>query len=105
MGIMKQFSDAWDTQDKETVDNLLDPDCVVWSHTNNKGFTKEEFMAWMSPDFPKSEKFRVIYKNEEIGVTHEFLSFQSGKEAVLCAWSIKNGKIIRIETGATPISS
>ena len=29
MGIMKQFSDAWDTQDKETVDNLLDPDCVV----------------------------------------------------------------------------
>ena len=54
----------------------------------------------MSPDFPKSEKFRVIYENEEIGVTHEFLSFQSGKEAVLCAWSIKNGKIIRIETGA-----
>ena len=51
-------------------------------------FTKEEFMAWSSPDFPKSEKFRVIYENEEIGVTHEFLSFQSGKEAVLCAWSI-----------------
>ena len=70
-----------------------------------EGFTKEEFMAWTSPDFPKSEKFRVIYENEEIGVTHEFLSFQSGKEAVLCAWSIKNGKIIRIETGATPISS
>ena len=43
MGIMKQFSDAWDTQDKETEDNLLDPDCVVWSHANNKGFTKEEF--------------------------------------------------------------
>ena len=41
MGIMKQFSDAWDTQDKETVDNLLDPDCVVWSHANNKGSTKE----------------------------------------------------------------
>ena len=40
MGIMKQFSDAWDTQDKETVDNLLDTDCVVWSHANNKGFTK-----------------------------------------------------------------
>ena len=105
MGIMKQFSDAWDTQDKETVDNLLDPDCVVWSHANNKGLTKEEFMAWMSTDFPKSEKFRVIYENEEIGVTHEFLSFQSGKEAVLYAWSIKNGKIIRIETGAKPISS
>ena len=79
MGIMKQFSDAWDTQDKETVNNLLDPDCAVWSHANNKGFTKEEFMAWMSPNFPKSEKFRVIYGNEEIGVTHEFLSFQSGK--------------------------
>ncbi len=62
-------------------------------------------MGWMSPDFPKSEKFRVIYENEEIGVTHEYLSFQSGKEAVLCAWSNKNGKIMRIETGATPVFS
>ena len=41
MGIMKQFSDAWDTQDKETEDKLLDPDFIVWSHANNKGFTKE----------------------------------------------------------------
>ena len=62
MGIMKQFSDAWDTQDKETVDNLLDPDCVVWSHANNKGFTKEEFMAWMSPDFPNLKNSELSMK-------------------------------------------
>jgi|TARA_B100001121_G_scaffold271577_1_gene257576 hypothetical protein len=33
------------------------------------------------------------------------MSFKNGNEAVLCAWSIKDGKIIRCETGATPISS
>ena len=78
MGIMKQFSDAWDAQDKETVDKLIHPDCVIWSHANSKGSTKDEFMGWMGPDFPKTENFRVIYENHEIGVTHEIMSFKSG---------------------------
>ena len=62
-------------------------------------------MSWISPDFPKAEKLRIIFENDEIAVTHQFMSFKNGKEAVLCAWSIKEGKIIRYETDATPISS
>ena len=37
--------------------------------------------------------------------THQFMSFKNDKEPVLCEWSIKDGKIIRCEPGATPISS
>ena len=51
-------------------------------------------MSWISPDFPKAEKLRIIFENDEIAVTHQFMSFKNGKEAVLCAWSIKEGKII-----------
>ena len=97
--------DAWDSQDIETVDKLTHENFIAWSHSGNKGYTKEEWMSWISPDFPKAEKLRIIFENDEIAVTHQFMSFKNGNEAVLCAWSIKDGKIIRCETGATPISS
>ena len=105
MAIIQKMQDAWDSQDKETVDKLIHPNFIAWSHAGNKGITREEWMSWMSPDCPKAENFRVIYENDEIAVTHDIMSFDNGKEAVLCAWSIKNGQIIRVETGATPMPS
>ena len=105
MAIIKKWIDAWDSQDRETVDKLTHPDVVIWSHAQNKGIPKEEWMSWMGPDFPKAEKFRIIYENDDIAVTHQFMSFENGRESVICAWSIKDGKIIRCETGATPIPS
>ena len=39
-------------------------------------------MSWISPDFPKAEKLRIIFENDEIAVTHQFMSFKNGKEAV-----------------------
>ena len=39
-------------------------------------------------------------------VTHRFIDFPSGdKEAVLGVINLKNGKGIRMETGATPMPS
>ena len=105
MAIIQQFYDAWDSQDIETVDKLTHESFIAWSHSGNKGFTKEEWMSWISPDFPKAEKLRIIFENDEIAVTHQFMSFKNGKEAVLCAWSIKEDKIIRCETDPSPISS
>ena len=105
MAIIQQFYDDWDSQDIETVDKQTHENFIAWSHSGNKVYTKEEWMSWISPDFPKAEKLRKIFENDEIAVTHQFISFKNGNEAVLCALSIKDGKIIRFETGATPISS
>jgi len=33
-------------------------------------------MSWISPDFPKAEKLRIIFENDEIAVTHQFMSFK-----------------------------
>ena len=58
----------------------------------------------MSEDAPKSEKNRIIYENDEIGVAHSFVTFKDGsKQAVLIVYTIRDGKIIRSETGATNI--
>ena len=55
-------------------------------------------------DAPKSEKNRIIYENDEIGVAHSFVTFTDGtQQAVLVVYTIKDGKIIRSETGATNI--
>ena len=58
----------------------------------------------MSEDAPKTERQRIIYENNEIGVAHSFVTFKDGsKQAVLVVYIIKDGKIIRSETGATNI--
>ena len=44
-------------------------------------------------------------KMMKIGVAHYFISFKDGsKQAVLVVYIIKDGKIIRSETGATNIT-
>ena len=60
----------------------------------------------MSEGGPKTESFRIIYENNEIGVAHFFVSFDDGsRQAVLAVYIIKDGKIIRSETGATNVVS
>ena len=48
---------------------------------------------------------RCLYENEDILVEHSVMDFPDGtREAVLHAHMLKDGKIIRTETGATPVS-
>ena len=48
--------------------------------------------------------FRVIYENNEIGVVHSFNEYFDGsKEALMAVYSIRDGRVTRSETGATPL--
>ncbi len=43
-------------------------------------------------------------KNDEVGVHHAFVTFDDGNvEAVMAVYRYKDGKIISLETGATPM--
>ena len=45
---------------------------------------------------------RCIYENDEIMVEHSVMDFPDGtREAVMAVHTIKDGRIIRTETGAT----
>ena len=49
---------------------------------------------------------RCIYENDEILVTHSMMNFPDGSsEAVMIVNQLKDGKVVRVETGATPIAS
>ena len=77
MAIIQQFYDAWDSQDIETVDRLTHENFIAWSHSGNKGFTKEEWMSWISPDFPKAEKLRIAKLLETNKNAHDLLKEKS----------------------------
>ena len=48
---------------------------------------------------------RCLYENEDILVEHSVMDFPDGtREAVMHVHMLKDGKIIRTETGATPVS-
>ena len=82
---------------------MVSEDYVWVKHSTGEEIPRDELSKWLiSPDAPKTESCRIIYENNEIGVAHYFISFKDGsRQAVLVVYIIKDGKIIRSETGAT----
>ena len=103
MSVIQKLIDAQDNQDLKSYNEVLSEDYYWLQHSTGKHITREELSKWfMSDEAPKTESQRIIYENDEIGVAHFFVSFKDGsRQAVLAVYIIKDGKIIRSETGAT----
>ena len=104
------FTEKWDkafvSKDRDGLSELLDDEFVFVRHQSGKEISKEDMInIWTSESQGVThEGYRVIYENDDIVVTHRFIDFQSGdREAVLGIMTLKNGKGIKMETGATPM--
>ena len=54
----------------------------------------------------KQENLRCIYENDDILVMHFVMTFPNGtRDAVMYVATKRDGKIVRIETGSTPLSA
>ncbi len=106
MSLIQKLIDAQDNQDLKAYNEVVSEDYVWVKHSTGEEIPRDELSKWLiSPDAPKSENARIIYENDEIGVAHYFVSFKDGsRQAVLVVYTIKDGKIIRSETGATNIT-
>ena len=106
MSLIQKLYDAEENKDLEKYNEVLSEGYVWVQHSTGKHIPREELGKWfMSDDTPKTDNQRIIYENDEIGVAHFFVSFKDGsRQAVLAVYIIKDGKIIRSETGATNIS-
>ena len=107
MSLIQKLFDSQENKDLEAYNEVLNEDYYWLQHSTDKHITREELGKWfMSDDAPKTEKQRIIYENDEIGVAHFFVSFKDGsRQAVLAVYIIKDGKIIRSETGATTLKN
>ena len=108
MSFVEKWDKAFDARDRDALAALLDDEFVFVRHQSGKEIPKEDMLNMWTSDGPRVvlNNYRVIYENDDIVVTHRFIDFPSGdKEAVLGVINLKNGKGIRMETGATPMPS
>ena len=101
--LVQKLIDAQEKQDLKAYNEVLSEDYYWVRHSTDEHIPRDELNKWLiSDDAPKTESSRIIYENDEIGVAHYFISFKDGsRQAVLVVYIIKDGKIIRSETGTT----
>ena len=93
-------------RDTNAYKELLHEDCVFVFHKSGNEFGKTEWIS-MVEGMMANEKFvnessRCVYENDDIMGSHDFMSYPDGsREAVMGVAKLKDGKIIRFETGAT----
>ena len=107
MSFTDKWDKAFDSKDRDSLSELLEDEFVFVRHQSGNEISKEDMLnMWTSERLGVTFKnYRVIYENDEIVVTHRFIDFQSAdREAVLGVMTLKNGKGMKMETGATPMT-
>ena len=105
MSILKRYTDAIDKKDEATMNELLHDDFKFTMHKSGNSLGKADVIKWAMSGDIKQDKSRVVYENKEIGVHHSLVTFNDGNiEAVMAVYRYKDGKIVSLETGATPLS-
>ena len=106
MSIFKTHEEATKNKDIDAYAATLHDDYEFISHmdgmTMNREKAMEMFTFLLNNDDFVTHESRCLYENDEAMVTHGVMSFPDGtKESVLAFMQIKDGQVIRMETGAT----
>jgi len=108
MGLYNSYKQAMEENDVTAYLSLLHDDFTVVFHKSGNTFSKEEW-ASMVTDMMANDKFiqestRCVYENDDILVEHSFMSYPDDtREAVMMIALKRDGKIIKVETGATSL--
>ena len=109
MSLYQKLTKVMDDRDVEGYVALIHEDAEIVFHKSGKKFTKDEWASMVfgmmgNPKFV-NDSSRCVYENDEILVSHDFKSYPDDtKEAVMLVCMLKDGKIVRMETGATPLT-
>ena len=104
MSIIEKYSSAIKNKGEASMNNLLHDDFKFTMHKSGNTLGKGDVIKWAMSGDIKQDKSRVVYENDEVGVHHAFVTFDDGNvEAVMAVYRYKDGKIMSLETGATPM--
>ena len=104
MSILEKYSVAMKNKDEAVLNELLHDDFKFTMHKSGNTLTKSDVVKWAMSGDIKQDKVRILYENDEVGIHHAFVTFDDGNvEAVMAVYKYDNGKIISLETGATPM--
>jgi uncharacterized protein (TIGR02246 family) len=108
MAIFDRMEAAVGNKDAEAYLALYSDDAVFVRHQSGTSMTKAQFgemiRKMMASDDMNMGNRRLIYENDDILVVHSINDYPDGtREAVLMACTVSDGRISRVETGATPL--
>lgn len=108
MTLYNKLNQTMVDRDVDRYLELLHEDFTVVFHKSGNSFSKEEW-AGMVREMMANDKFiqessRCVYENDDIIVEHSFMSYPDDtREAVMLVAMLMDGKVIRMETGATAL--
>lgn len=108
MAIFDRMNEALADQDADAYLDLYADDAVFVRHQSGTTMDKPQFSElirkMMASEKTAMGARRKIYENDDILVVHGINDYPDGtREAVLMALAVTDGKISRVETGATPL--
>ena len=108
VAIFEELNAAIQNRDADAYTALYSDDAVFVRHQSGSEMNKAEFSdlikRMVASDETDMGVRRCIYENDDILVMHSVNDYPDGtREAVLMSCIKKDGKISRVETGATPI--
>ena len=108
MALYDTLSKALDEKDAGMYTDLFHEDYEFVRHQNGTSMHREQMVEMMKMMMANEKVVirdaRCVYENEEILVEHSVMDFPDGTtEAVMAVPMLQDGKIIRTETGATPM--
>ena len=104
MSILEKYSAAIKNKDEAVMNDLLHDDFKFTMHKSGNVLGKGDVIKWAMSGDINQDKVRVVYENDEVGVHHSFVTFDDGNVvAVMAVYKYDNGKIVSLETGATPM--
>ena len=104
MSILKRYTVAIDKKDEATMNELLHDDFKFTMHKSGNVLGKADVIKWAMSGDINQDKVRIVYENDEVGIHHAFVTFDDGNvEAVMAVYKYDNGKVVSLETGATPM--
>ena len=104
MYILEKYIYSMTNKDEAAMNELLHDDFKFIMHKSGNSLSKADVIKWAMSGDIKQDKTRIVYENNEVGIHHAFVTFDDGNvEAVMAVYKYKDGKIIALETGATPM--
>ncbi len=108
MSVYESMAQAMRDQDVDAYVGLMHDDYQFVRHQTGETMSRDQ-MAEMIKGMMGTGKWsvsdqRCLYENDDVVVAHSVMSFPDGSsEAVMSVNMLKDGKVIRTETGATPL--
>ena len=111
MAVYEKMIQSLEASAPDSYFDLLHSDYIFVRHQSGEEVSKEDWMPTVIGMFNAMKEGnltwsnnRCVYENDDIMVHHNIGSFPDGtKEAIMAVHTLKDGKIIRTETGSTPI--